>query len=528
MKGFAHRESGHTRSAKPINDIPGRQIAEQTVHAPALQRTEEGAHAPADGTQRERPQATDAWRARLRAGFGLVAHSLSGRLLLLTLVYVLVTEVLIMVPSLGGYYRSLLEARVESAEIAVLPFTEVDVSRFSGELQRQLVARAGADAVMLRRHDVHTIYLNQTPTHIDQDVYLSDRNSAQDMYQALTTMAFGGNRTLRLRSPTHVSGAEEIEVVLNESTIRDPLLSYAAQLVLVALAISLATAILVFASLYIVFVRPMRRLTLGMVEFQENPDDPARIVAPSTRKDEIGLAERELSAMQRTIYSSLQQRARLAALGTAVAKIQHDLRNMLSTAQLASDRLSALQDPVVQKLAPRLVSALGHAVALATNTLRYGRADEQPPQRRAVNLSGLVEEVREAAIVIPDQKIDVVSDIDPALDIHADPEQLFRVLLNLVRNAAEALVAVPDARIAVSARREDAGVTIDIADNGAGMSDAVRARLFQPFALSTRPGGTGLGLAIARELARAHGGDVVLVSTGSSGTVFRVTIPERS
>jgi signal transduction histidine kinase len=528
MKGFARQGKRVGRSAKPINDILGRQIAERTVDAPGPLRAAEDARPPMTDAQRSRPPTADAWRGRLRAGFGLVAHSLSGRLLLLTLVYVLVTEVLIMVPSLGGYYRSLLQARVENAEIAVLPFTEVDVSRFSGELQRQLVARAGADAVMLRRHDVHTIYLNKTPTHIDQDIYLSGRNSAQDMYQALVTMAFDGNRTLRLRSPTHVSGAEEIEVVLNEATIREPLLSYAAQLVLVALAISLATAILVFASLYVVFVRPMRRLTLGMVEFQENPDDPGRIVTPSARRDEIGLAERELSTMQRTICSSLQQRARLAALGTAVAKIQHDLRNMLSTAQLASDRLSALQDPVVQKLAPRLVSALGHAVALATNTLRYGRADEQPPQRRAVNLSGLVEEVREAAIVIPDQKIDVVSDIDPALNIRADPEQLFRILLNLVRNAAEALVAVPDARITVSARRENACVTIDIADNGNGMSDAVRARLFQPFAFSARPGGTGLGLAIARELARAHGGDVELVSTGSSGTVFRVTIPERN
>jgi signal transduction histidine kinase len=297
--------------------------------------------------------------------------------------------------------------------------------------------------------------------------------------------------------------------------------------VLLALAISLATALLVFLSLYFVFVRPMGRLTRGMIRFQENPDDPGRIIAPSSRKDEIGLAERELSAMQRTIYGSLQQRARLAALGTAVAKIQHDLRNMLSTAQLASDRLARLDDPVVQKLAPRLVAALDHAVALATNTLRYGRADELPPQRRAVNLYGLVEEVREAAIIMPERDIVLDSEIDPALEIDADPEQLFRVLLNLVRNAAEALAQTPSARIVVSARRTTSTVAIDVADNGAGISNAARERLFQPFALSSRPGGTGLGLAIARDLARAHGGDVALVSTGAAGTVFRVTIPDR-
>jgi signal transduction histidine kinase len=183
---------------------------------------------------------------------------------------------------------------------------------------------------------------------------------------------------------------------------------------------------------------------------------------------------------------------------------------------------------VVQKLAPRLVAALGHAVALATNTLRYGRADELPPQRRPVNLLGLVEEVREAAIVAPERDITFHADVDPALEINADPEQLFRILLNLVRNAAEAVAQSAAARIHISAGQPGPAVSIDVADNGAGIPELLRERLFQPFALSSRPGGTGLGLAIARELARAHGGDVVLMSTGPAGTVFRITIPDRT
>ena len=454
-------------------------------------------------------------------------HSLSGRLLLLTLLYVLITEVLILVPSLGRYHRSLLEARVESSEIAILPFTEVGENQLSEALRRQLLARAGAEAVMVKRRDVRTLYLNQMPSLIDFTVDVRDQNPFDEMGQALDSMAFGGNRTLRVIAPTRIPGAETIEVVVGEASIRNALLAYAGRLVLLALAISLATALLVFLSLYFVFVRPMGRLTRGMVQFQENPDDPGRIIAPTSRKDEIGVAERELAAMQRTIYGSLQQRARLAALGTAVAKIQHDLRNMLSTAQLASDRLSSIEDPVVQKLAPRLVAALGHAVALATNTLRYGRADEQPPQRRPVNLLGIVEETREAAIVAPERSIAFEVDVEPALEINADPEQLFRILLNLVRNAAEALARSAAASIRVSAKMAGATVTIDIADNGTGIPLPDRDRLFQPFALSSRPGGTGLGLAIARELARAHGGDVVLVSTGSDGTVFRITIPDR-
>ena len=469
----------------------------------------------------------DRWRRGIAEALPPLAHSLSGRLLLLTLLYVLISEVLILVPSLGRYHRSLLETRVENSEIAILPFTEVGENQVSPALQQQLLQRAGAEAVMVKRHDVRTLYLNQMPSLINLTIDLRDRNPFDEMGQALDCMLLGGNRTLRAIATTRIAGAETIEVVVAEAQIREALLAYAGRLVLLALAISLGTALLVFLSLYFVFVRPMGRLTRGMMAFQENPDDPGRIIVPTSRRDEIGLAERELAAMQRTIYGSLRQRARLAALGTAVAKIQHDLRNMLSTAQLASDRLTSIEDPIVQKLAPRLVSSLGHAVALATNTLRYGRADEQPPQRRAVNLATLIEDVREATIAAPERNVILETDFDPSLQIDADPEQLYRILLNLVRNAVDALAQAASARVKISAGRENGRVAIDVADTGTGIAPPAREKLFQPFALSARSGGTGLGLAIARDLARAHGGDVTLVSTGPAGTVFRVTIPDR-
>ena len=469
------------------------------------------------------------WRGKIGSGLALVVHSLSGRLLLLTLVYVLVTEVLILVPSLGRYHRSLLEARIESSEIAILPFTEVGENQLSEALRRQLLARAGAGAVMLKRPDQAELFLrDQMPSHIDVTIDLRDRSLFEEMFEALDCIALGGNRTLHIIAPTRIVAAKTIEVIVGEAAIRQALVSYAGSLVVLALAISLATALLVFASLYLVFVRPMGRLTRAMISYQENPDDPARIVAPTGRRDEIGVAERELATMQRTIYESLRSRARLAALGTAVAKIQHDLRNMLSSAQLASDRLSTIEDPVVQKLAPRLVSSLGHAVALATNTLRYGRAEEMPPQRHLVGVRTIAEEIRESVTAAPERAVTMTIDIDPALEADADPEQLYRILLNLVRNAVDALSQAATGEITVTARREDSVVVIDVADTGPGIPERVRKTLFQPFANSARPGGTGLGLAIARDLARAHGGDVALQSSGAAGTTFRVTIPGRS
>jgi signal transduction histidine kinase len=263
-----------------------------------------------------------------------------------------------------------------------------------------------------------------------------------------------------------------------------------------------------------------------MVRFRENPEDPARIVPATARRDEIGVAERELAAMQRDIYGSLQQKTRLAALGSAVAKIQHDLRNILSSAQLASERLTAIDDPVVKRLTPRLVAALDRAVSLATNTLRYGRADERPPERKPVLLAPVVSDVGEAVQLATTLSFE--NKVDPALKVDADAEQLHRILLNLVRNAAEALHACKSGTVAVRAVRERGGVTIEIFDNGPGVPEAMRDKLFQPFAAASKTGGSGLGLSIARDLARLHGGDVTLGETGAGGTRFCVFIPDRA
>jgi signal transduction histidine kinase len=108
---------------------------------------------------------------------------------------------------------------------------------------------------------------------------------------------------------------------------------------------------------------------------------------------------------------------------------------------------------------------------------------------------------------------------------NADPEQLYRIVLNIIRNAREALGE--RGTIVVEAKREGRNVSIEIADSGPGIPEKVRTRLFQPFAGSARPGGSGLGLAIARDLARAHGGEVELISSDASGTRLRITIPDQ-
>ena len=470
-------------------------------------------------------------RARLAAAYGLVAHSLSGRLLLLTVLYVMVAEVLIFVPSVGRYHRELLDNHIESAELAILPFTQPGGDALPDETRRLLLMRAGASSVLLKRPERRDMFqIEDQPQWIDATIDLTRGGIGLDMIDALDCLWNGGHRSLHVIAPTRIAGAENIGIILGEAPIRIALVHYAERVIVTGLIVSLITALLVFASLYLVLVRPMRRITDAMVSFHDNPEDPARIISASARQDEIGIAERELAAMQRDLYGFIQQKTRLAALGAAVARIQHDLRNILSNAQLASDRLSAVDDPIVKKLAPRLVASIDRAVSLATNTLRYGRADERPPQRKSLCLAPLIAEAAEAAIEARIAPIDIALDIQVhgELQIDADPEQLYRMVLNLLRNAVEALVERgTSGTIAVSAERRGQRVSIAIADSGPGIPASLHPKLFQPFATAARSGGSGLGLAIARDLARAHGGDIVLVSTGDGGTTFRLDLPDR-
>jgi len=125
------------------------------------------------------------------------------------------------------------------------------------------------------------------------------------------------------------------------------------------------------------------------------------------RGDEIGVAERELSDMQRDLVSMLHQKSRLAALGLAVSKINHDLRNLLASSQLLSDQLSSVPDPRVQRFAPKLMRSLERAIAFCQSTLSYGRAQEAAPDRRMMLVEPVVAEVRESAGLATDASITV-------------------------------------------------------------------------------------------------------------------------
>jgi signal transduction histidine kinase len=454
-------------------------------------------------------------------------ESLSGRLLLFTTGFVMLAEVLIYFPSAARNYHDLLAGRLASAQIAVLALDEVADTELSPTLRNELLANAGVRLVALKRNNTRRLYLAEgMPPQVDNEIDLRRASLPELMWASIDCILFGEGRILRVQGTPRLGGGDFIEVLIDETPISQDMFSYSWRILGVSLVIAIVTSILVFSTLLVIFVRPMQRVTQSMVHFQEKPDDAQRIIAPTDRADEIGQAERVLAAMQTELRQALQQREHLAALGTAVAKIQHDLRNILATAQLASDRLASSNDPTVKQLAPRLVQSIDRAIALSTNTLKYGRAEEAPPRRIRQPLLAIADEAMHAALAAGDERTGWSNAFDPNLLVDADGEQLLRIIINIGRNAVQALEGHPGGVVTLAAERSNGLVIIDLSDNGIGIPEEALKHLFEPFARKGRSGGTGLGLAIARELARGHGGDVVLLRTGPEGTTFRITIPD--
>ncbi len=455
---------------------------------------------------------------------------LSARLLLLTVLFVAGAGALALPLALASFEEQWLLDRVRAAELASMA-TDIDPNQvMSEQLAAQLREGAGVQWVAIQQDGNR--FLKVPGPRLAQPPYLVDlRDQAPGSWLvAPFNTLFGGgeNRMVRVVAEPRFYKAEFIEVVAPDAELKLELTRYLWQVLLIVAFVSALAGLLVYLSLNFFLVRPMQRITRSMERFAADPEDVSAHVDPSGRRDEIGRAEVELDRMQAELRAALSSRARLAALGEAVAKINHDLRNMLTSAQIASERLAALKDPKVSQALPRLERALDRAVKLATDVLTYGKTEEASPDLKTFALTLAVEAAAEEAR-LSDEGVRLISALDPGDQITADPDQLHRILVNLMRNAREAVEQQGErdtpGQVAISLTQVDGASLVRVADNGPGVAERVRERLFQAFAGSGRADGAGLGLAIARELAQGHGGDISLVETGPAGTTFELRLP---
>jgi signal transduction histidine kinase len=451
---------------------------------------------------------------------------LSAKLLLLTILFVMLAEVLVFVPSVSNFRRQWLMERLAAAQIASLAAEAAPGGQLPAMLRDELLERAQVKAIAVKRAGSRVLIIEMDmPAEVDATFDLHNASWLTLIKDALSVYVAPDDRVIRVVGDPGFHEGEMIDVVMGEQPLKAAMIRYGLDILGLSILISIITATLVYLSLDALLVKPMTKLTWNIVRFSERPEDPSRIIAPSTRRDEIGTAERELSTMQKELAETLSQKSRLAALGLAVSKISHDLRNMLSSAQLLSDRLITVKDPTVQRLVPKLIASLDRAIRLCARTLDYGQAQEVPPRRKRFPLGPLVAEIGDS-LGLPRQNLSWAIAVEEGLEVDADRDQLYRVLSNLCRNAVQALESQGESgEICVAARREGSVTIIDIADTGPGLPEKARAHLFEAFQSVARKDGSGLGLAIAHELVQAHGGQIALIKN-EGGATFRVTIPD--
>lgn len=444
---------------------------------------------------------------------------LSFKLLVLTTGFVMLAEVFIYAPSIARYRQTYLTQALSNAHLATLALEASPDDMIGPKLQAALLDHAGAQLIVRRAPgESKRMLMGRSPARIDATFDLRGADFFGLIASAFKTMFSDGNRILRILGPSPKDPNVLIEVVIPEAPLRQAMINYSWRILGLSLIISLFTAALVFIALRWLLVRPLRRLTENMIAFREAPEDASRLLRPGRRTDEVGVAERELRNMQEGLRRSLRQRARLAALGAAVTKINHDLRNMLASAQLVSDRLAARDDPDIKRIVPPLVRSIDRAVELCGQTLDYARQDSLTVRPEEFSLAELVDEVF-ASQPGAGPELALKNWVQDDIQVRADRGQLYRVLSNLVRNAVQAGAG----QVTVDAT-DNSPLRIVVVDNGPGIPPEVRPRLFEAFSTSGRTGGSGLGLAIAREIVIAHQGKLSLEDS-AAGAHFVIELP---
>jgi len=458
---------------------------------------------------------------------------LTARGLILTMLFVFIGETLIFLPALSTWRDNWLRARLRAAYTATLVLDADPGAMVPESLLQQLLDSVDARIIVLKSGGAKRILaVSELPTKVDEVYDLRHTDLVTSVLATLRAFFHSSNRMLTIIGDAP-HGGDAIEITVDEATMRPLFFDYSMRVLTITFVLCILVGGMAAIAIRSFILNPVRRLTESLVDFAQDPEDRSRIIHASGHNHEIGEAEAALANMQDRLARELNQKKHLAALGLAVAKINHDLRNMLASAQLLSDRLGNSPDPLVQRLAPKLVATLDRAIRFCRSTLAYGRAVDEPPQHNIVSLHQVAAEAIETVRLSIPGKVDFVNDVSPDFDILADGEQIFRVLMNLIRNGAEALLSNEatlgrEPRVTITAMREGKDLVIHVIDNGPGVPQRMRKDLFVAFFNSTRAGGSGLGLVIAADLVRGHGGTISLLPdsmTGGIGATFRIVLP---
>jgi len=327
-----------------------------------------------------------------------------------------------------------------------------------------------------------------------------------------------------------VPGQDALELLIPRAKLRWEMRDYMIRIFWLSLFIAIITGGLIYWAMSAMIIRPVRQLAEDMTAFREDPERRRAARSRSKRRDEIGQLQREFTDVKQSLRAAFRQRERLAGLGLAVAKINHDLRNVLSSALLISDRLSMNPDVKMAEMGERLTRTVERGIGLTEDVLSYSKAETADPQIQDTRIAFIIGEAA-ADVIAHFPKTQFRNTVPTDLMVRTDPDHAYRIFHNLFRNAAQVMAVHcgKNCRLQVSAELQNNLAEIRISDTGPGLPERARENLFQAFsggqAHSAGTKSTGLGLSISKELAKAQGGDLNLMSSDESGTRFLLTLP---
>ncbi len=456
---------------------------------------------------------------------------LSFKLISTIIFVILLVEVFIYLPSVASFRQTWLNDKLSVANVAVRVIDIVpEAMDLPDGMADKLLDSAGAIAIVYKSAGQSRLieHSNILMPSIAITADMRQNNVISLISGAMDTLFLGSNRTIRVVGATLNEEQSAIEILLNEAPLRKAMLIYSRNILIISLIIASLTAFAIFVFINISLIRPIKKIINNLIAFRQAPENATLILKPSKRGDEIGIVETELSALESDLFSQLGKRRHLADLGLAVAKINHDLRNMLGSVQLLSDQVANLDDPKAQRLAPKLVHSLDKAIKFAQSVLEHGRQNSTEPKPQPVDLQVLVNEAALDARISKHPNIKFSNLVPDYITLKLDPDQIARLMINLFNNSREAFEASgtrtekPEIIVNFENRNEQ-GLAIIISDNGPGLLPRAKDNLFVAFEGSAKAGGTGLGLAIAREIIEAHGGTLNHIDK-EVGATFEISL----
>ena len=457
---------------------------------------------------------------------------LSEKVILLTILFVMLAEAVIFIPSVAAFRQDWLNERATDAGLIVQAIQGVPNYEGSEALAKTFMETSGVELVAADTDGRSELILGMPdPDMVILHTYdLRDPPRVPPILPALATLFMNREGCIRVIGNSPISENSRVEYIVPISELRSDMWAYFRNIFALSILIALITGVLIYLALRSLIVRPVTRLAGELEAFREDPLTQRSFSPPSRRDDELGDLQREFRTMKREVRASFAQRDRLATLGLAVAKINHDLRNILNVAQLVSDRLASDPDDRVRKMGSRLERVIDRGIRICQETLDYTKKQEGSVEREPIRIASFLGEIA-ADVLAEFEGLRFRNDVPTRLTVIADPDKTYRLFHNLFRNAGQAMDAMEAARPReLHVATDDIGgmAYITVRDTGPGLPQNTRDNLFTPFASASGAGSTGLGLSISKDLATAQGGSLELVQSDETGTVFRVGLPLKS